>query len=62
MFDLKLMAGRQMPRLKYATQSSDQVARSIRFAGMFLPMIAQRPLPTVLAAQGPPFIRGVTLG
>jgi len=54
----------QMTPLNYFIQSSDWMAHDDRFAGMLLPMMVQRRRigMSVLAAQGPPFIRGVVLG
>ena len=54
----------QMTPLNYFIQSSDWMAHDDRFAGMLLPMMVQRRRigVSVLAAQGPPFIRGVVLG
>lgn len=54
----------QMTLLNYFIQSSDWMAHDDRFAGMLLPMMAQRRRigVSVLAAQGPPFIRGAGPG
>jgi hypothetical protein len=54
----------QMTPLNYVIQSPDRMAHDDRFAGMLLPMMPQRRYVevSVLAAHGPPFIRGAVLG
>jgi hypothetical protein len=54
----------QMTPLNHFIQSSDWMAHDDRFAGMVLPMMPQRQRVgvSVLAAQGPLFIRGAVLG
>ena len=64
MSDTQTNARWQMTPLNYFIQSSDWMAHDDRFAGMLLPMMAQRRRigVSVLAAQGPPFIRGAGPG
>jgi len=64
MSDAQTNARWQMTPRNYFIQSSDWMAHDDRFAGMLLPMRAQRRRVgvSVLAAQGPPFIRGAELG
>jgi hypothetical protein len=64
MSDAQTNARWQMTPLNYFIQSSDWMAHDDRFAGMLLPMMAQRRRigVSVLAAQGPPFIRGAGPG
>jgi hypothetical protein len=64
MSDTQTNARWQMTPLNYFIQSSDWMAHDDRFAGMLLPMMAQRRRigVSVLVAQGPPVIRGAVLG
>jgi len=64
MSNAQINARWQMAPVNYFIQSSDWMARDDRFAGTLLPMMAQqRPVGvSVLAAQGPPFIRGAVFG